>query len=289
MKVSVKFLIFVGLTMFYPFLTSAQPIVEVSTQKKFNLTGFVNLLSPGDVLLVGETHATSGYEYTDQYDQQKLIAELVQQFTNVSVAMEFISYPSQNQVDLFLNGKILETDFLNKINWSQNPFEAYKLQVLLPTTGSGWTYGINSPLELTSWVGRNGLKQLTPELAKWLPENFQLGSLLYKQRLIEELSFLSHPGMNLDYYFEVQSIWDDTMASEIAKIMKKNPSQILVVIVGQFHVMYELGLPARLQARGVNNVKSLVQLSSYKDLSQTELDVLVNHPKYGLIADFIWY
>lgn len=281
--------IFVILTLFLiSFHSTAAVLTEVATDKKIAISDFVKSVQPGEVILLGESHATSGQEPKDQNQQVVLLNALLAEHNNVSVGMEFITYTAQAVLDSYLNQNLSQDDFIKQAGWGSNPFEAYRSQILLPLQGQGWTYGINSPSHLTRFVSQNGLAQITPELDQLLPPYFELGSPLYKERFLEQLSYLSHHGMNLENYFEAQSIWDDTMAWQISEIMSKDPQQILVVIVGQFHVMYNLGLPARLKARGLNNIKSIVQMSVYSDLNGSELRSLINDPKYGVIADFIW-
>lgn len=263
-------------------------ITDLSSGEERTVSEFVDSIQPGNVILVGESHAEVNQVPVDQLQQIQLIQQLMTKHKNVSVAMEFIPYTSQTEIDLFLNKQLTEEEFLLGVSWGQSPFEAYKFQVLSTKLGEGWTYGINSPAEVTRFIGKNGLGQLPLEFKSTLPPNFQLGSPLYKQRFFEQMSYMAHHGVNLDFYFQSQSVWDDTMAWSISEIMKKDSQQILVVIVGQFHVMYNLGLPNRLKARGVTHVKSMVQMSVYKDVPPQDLSQLINDPIYGPIADYIW-
>jgi uncharacterized iron-regulated protein len=267
---------------------SADIILDLNSNQKIKLNELVDKVSLGDVLVLGESHATVGSVNIDQKNQALLIEALVAKYKNVSVGMEFIDYPNQKNIDLFLNQKISESDFLNQIQWGQSPFADYKKQVLLPLDGSGWTFGLNAPKELTSFVGKNGIEKLTPELLKYMPPDFKVGNAIYKNRFMDQMSFMTNHGMNIDYYFEAQSIWDDTMAWNATEILKQNSNQILVIIVGQFHVMYGGGLPSRLKDRGISNVISVVQSGAYKDLSAAEEKELINDKIYGPIADYFW-
>jgi uncharacterized iron-regulated protein len=70
------------------------------------------------------------------------------------------------------------------------------------------------------------------------------------------------------------------MAWRALQHLDENPEDILVIIVGDFHVSYGGGLPDRLRARGAADVVTISQV-----LEKDEVKV---HPKYGARADFVW-
>ena len=80
-----------------------------------------------------------------------------------------------------------------------------------------------------------------------MPPDFQLGRDSYKTRFADQMG--GHTAPNIDNFFAAQSSWDDTMAWQSVEFFKKHPDQVLVIVVGEFHVQYGGGLPDRLKAR----------------------------------------
>jgi uncharacterized iron-regulated protein len=120
---------------------------------------------------------------------------------------------------------------------------------------------------------------LTAEETALLPPNFELGNDHYYERFREVMK--GHvPEEAIQNYFVAQSLWDETMAWKALESFQKHPRQTLMIIVGDFHVAWDGGLPHQLRRRGAQD---LVVISQTRDLA----DVAI-HPKYGPRADFIW-
>lgn len=269
-------------------LVAQAAIIDLETKSTLQLTELVNQVSAGDIIIMGESHAQPGQPNLDQKNQVELITALLKKNRNVSVGMEFLKFTTQPRINEYLLNKISDSQFLIDAQWDQQPFVDYKTQILLPTLGMGWTYGLNSPAEVTKFVRKNGLAQITPEYTLLLPPNFELGDSKYETRFNEYMGFIAHHGGVLEYYFQAQSIWDDTMAWQALEIMKSNPNQILVIIVGNFHVQYDGGLPNRIKNRGYSKVKTIIQSSGFKDLAPNEINLFFDHPTYGRLSNYFW-
>lgn len=265
------------------------PVKNLNSKKILTIDEVVDEIPIGSIVVVGESHAFPGQPNFDQKNQLLLIQKLVSKYKNVSVGMEFIQWKYQPVLDQYLSNKISESQFLKEIGWSAgNPYEDYRLQILETLKGQGWTFALNAPKELTSYVGKNGLSSLPVELKSFMPPNFQVGNLDYKQRFIDLMGGMSGHGINLDYYFEAQSIWDDSMAWKSLEVMKANPNSILVIIVGKFHVTYGGGLPHRIRERGYNQVLTFIQSESDENDSLDITNSYMFSKDYGQLADYYW-
>lgn len=249
-----------------------------------SLASISSQVKPGMVILIGEKH----YNEVAQQGQMEILRAIRKKGLTVSVGMEFISYVSQGPLDLYRQGQMEESDFLNQINWGPNSFNYYREQILFPLASEGGeTRAINASRQLTGKVAKTGLQSLTTEEKALLPPQFQLGREVYKKRFIDASHHLPNQQIT-DNYFAAQSIWDDTMAWQTVQFLSKNPHHVFVIIVGEFHVQYGGGLADRLRARGVNAILSLSQVD-HKDYSDEELEKeTIPHPEYGSRADFIW-
>jgi uncharacterized iron-regulated protein len=207
----------------------------------------------------------------------------------VSVGMEFFAYPYQAQVDAWRLGQISEVDFLDSIEWGKGfSFEFYRSQVLFPSLKSEFLLALNAPRSLTGKISKGGLGSLKDEDRALLPPDFTLGNQTYFERFKKIMEGAHLPSAEaLQNYFAAQSAWDDTMAWKATQFLSQHSEQVLVIIVGEFHVQYGGGLPDRLKAREVPVTSfSLVNLDGLSDVEQRRA---VEPSKLdGPRADYIW-
>ena len=263
-------------------------LVSGESKEETSLSQALLGVANGSVVIVSELHGHSPHHG----NQQLVIKQLRKMGFNVSVGMEFIPYTKQGVLDEYLDSFLLGTpmddeEFLKAIGWGGNDFDNWKPQVLFPVKNEGWTIGLNSPRSLSGRVAKVGLEGLTPEEKKILPPNFQIGNDQYRERFREIMGGHRVPEEALNRYFAAQSLWDDTMAWKAVDYLSKNQDQVLVILVGDFHVSYGGGLPDRLRARGVEHTLTISQINTH-NLSREEQDFFIESPRWGVRSDFIW-
>jgi uncharacterized iron-regulated protein len=86
---------------------------------------------------------------------------------------------------------------------------------------------------------------------------------------------------NLERFFFVQVLWDETMAEAIANFIQSHPDYQVVVLAGSGHIIYGYGIPSRVERRLPD--RQLVQRSV---LLSPDPDIL---NKEGKAADFFWH
>jgi uncharacterized iron-regulated protein len=239
-------------------------------------------LASYQVILLGENH---GFQ-THKDQHMEILNDLKNRGFQIHVGLEFFYYPDQALVDQYRDQTLSESDFLSRINWGSPSFDYYRDQAVFGDK----TWALNAPRWLTSHVAKFGLGSLGEELSRLMPPNFAMGRESYKQRFEKAIGgggHFSDPEI-LNRYFAAQSIWDDTMAWNIQKIISENPDIKLVVIVGEFHTQYGGGLGDRLKARGVQQVTTVSQVRT-EGLSEDQIqESIMPHPDYGPRADWIW-
>lgn len=255
----------------------AQGLTETTLEES------LSLVRGGDVILLGEQHGTQAQALQQTY----VIETLKKKGLKVSVGMEFFNYTQQGLVDAWRAGRLSESEFLRQIGWGAGfSFDAYRRQ-LQATSSDGFIIALNAPRSLTSKVAKTGLGSLTEPEIQLLPPGLQVGNSKYLKRFKQAIGHVSDPTM-IENYFMAQSIWDDTMAWRAAEFLMAHPNQVLVVIVGEFHVQYGGGLPDRMKARNLQNLTTF-SLVNLQDLSESEQASQVRPSvEYGPRADFIW-
>ena len=179
------------------------------------------------------------------------------------------------------------------VRWGGLSFGFYRDQANFPLRDKGAeTLALNAPRSLTQKVSRTGLSSLLETEAELLPPQFSFGRESYRQRFLASVPHELPPERQQNY-FAAQSIWDDTMAWRAVEFAENHPDQVLVIVVGEFHVAYWGGLPDRILSRGGGNrqrrglVWTLSQLNSAEeDWSGMQLQILP-HPIWGQRADLI--
>jgi len=239
---------------------------------------------PGQVVVLGEAHGTQ-----IQAGQQLQVMETLRKNGHlVSLGMEFFEYLKQDLVNQYKLGQVDETSFLTQVGWGNGfSYDAYRNQVLFPRPGVEHVVALNAPRALTGRISKVGMDGLSADEQALLPPNWTLGNADYFKRFQDAMGGHLPSAAALERYFAAQSTWDDTMAWQAAEFLKAHPDQILVIIVGEFHVQYGGGLPDRLKARGLQT--TTFSLVNIEGMSETEQKAEIEpSEEYGSRADFVW-
>ena len=255
-----------------------------ATQSAVVLDDALKGVKPGSVVIIGENHGLR----THQTQQMVILQMLDYLGLKVSVGMEFFSYPDQALLNLYRAGQLEEGEFLKDSHWGAMDFSYYRDQVHFPNgKKGGMTVALNAPRSLVSKIGKTGLESLSAEEINLLPPNFHVGRDSYRTRFFENVPH-QVPKDAMDRLFTAQSLWDDTMAWKAKEFLDAHPDQVLVIIVGEFHVQYGGGLPDRLRARGVSSVLAFSQVDT-RGVADADLGPLLA-PSFrdGIRADYLW-
>lgn len=244
-------------------------------------------IGPGTILLLGEQHVTAVHAAQHVAVLETLRAKGLK----VSVGMEFIAYPFQARCDEWRLGLINDEEFLKSVGWGRTGFEFYRSQMVFPDYSQGESLiALNAPRALTSRIAKVGVENLSDAEKAILPPNFTLGREAYFERFKKTIGHLPDPSKMYNY-FAAQSAWDDTMAWRAVDFINANPNQVLVIIVGEFHVQYGGGLPDRLKARldrSEHRVISVSQVNIFGLDDEQAQKSLLPSAEYGPRADWIW-
>lgn len=260
-------------------------LLSGSTLKNVSVLQAVSQVQPGEIVVIGEEHGQAG----SQLGQLEILRTLRARGLKVSVGMEFLEYPQQALTDAFRAGTLAEVDFLRQVQWGSISFDFYRDQILFPLASEGArTVALNIPRAVTSQVAKKGLASLTPEQARLLPPNLTRGNDRYFARFQDAVGGHLPDAAAAERYFMAQSIWDETMAWTALESVRQNPSQVLVIIVGEFHVQYGGGLPDRLRARGASKVWTFSEVNLTGLTPDESAELLRPSELDGPRADFLW-
>ena len=262
-------------------LSAYSDILDGTHLSQVGLSEALQAVKPGTILVLGEIH----YARPVSDGQVQVLETLRNKGFHVSVGMEFLAFDVQNSLDDYRAGKISEPEFLQKVGWGGS-FEEYRRQILFPNAGTEFTVALNAPRSLSSKIAKNGMTSLTPDEQKLLPPQFSRGNDGYFERFKQTVGHV--PADKLENYFMAQSLWDETMAWNAVNFINNHPDQVLVIIVGGFHVQYGGGLPDRLLKRGSNPILTMEFFNLHELSAAESAEELSPSPLYGKRADFIW-
>lgn len=273
-----------------------EAVWDTKNQRWITLNEMAAQAQSGDIWVFGEDHATSDNANSPStaihHDNQvRLIDELKtlhhSQTTTISVGMEFLTYTFQSFVNQYLGGQLTETDFLKDVQWGSNPFEFYRRQISEPVDSGGWTVALNIPASIANKVATKGKDSLSAADRALLPPVWEQGNPGYFKRFEEAMQGHATKGELADYFW-AQSLWDDTMAWRALDHRDYVPDDIMVIIVGAFHVQFGGGLPYELRKLGHSRIRTLLQVETPDWNPQTLSAAVAPDLAYGEQADYLW-
>lgn len=223
------------------------------------------------VIYLGEIHSIRRHHELEK----EILQGLTSQGANPVLAMEQFEFFSQPTLDQFnsgaldLNGLIRGTDLEKR--W---PGQAgYHALITAARSHGVPLLALNARAETIRSVGRHGLANLAPEQRRELPEQIVTADPVYERWLNKTLGVhLAFDPNRLQSVFQAQVARDETMAERLAQYLNSPAGQhrTAVVVCGQGHCEYGLGVPARVARRIPGIVQRIVLFSESGDLQLTE-------------------
>lgn len=257
------------------------PIYSVKEKKFITFDVLEDELAQKDMVIIGELHNRETHHLN-----QKLILEGLEQRVAFNVGLEFVTWDNQMMFDKYQQGRMSQMDFITEV-WGEGnfSFDWYKPLIESAARSGGWGYGINAPKLLTTKIGKTGLESLTALEQELMPPNFTLGSDLYRELFVDAMGGHRLPEDKFERYFSAHSTWDESMAYNA---LGRSSEELFVIIVGQFHIEYKLGLPARLKARSPElDLATVVQVEVQGQSVEDLMAELTENEKYGELGDYI--
>lgn len=202
------------------------------------------------IVYVGETH--------DNPASHRLQVEILKTMAErwpgeVSLGMEMFTPAQQPALDAWIAGELSEKEFIKQSNWFkvwQMDFALYRELLELARDEKIPVRGLNADRELVRAIGRNTPDDLPAEQQEQLPAMDMDDP--YQTALVEAI-FGGHSAGKamLDGFHRVQTLWDETMATNIANYLSEpnNQHMRMAVVAGGNHVRNGFGIPRRVFRR----------------------------------------
>ena len=264
-------------------------ITDTRTGELLDPEELAERLSSARIVLIGESHTDINFHRV----QLRVIRALREAGREVLIGLEMYPYTKQEYLDNWVEGRYTEKGFLDLSGW----YDSW---------GYNWNYysdifhlarnhglpmiALNTPREVISAVGKQGLENLSEEQREQLPPEVDTDSEqhyeLFKAFFDDADQF--HASMDETQWramFAAQCSWDATFGYNALKVLETHqaPEVVLVVLVGSGHAAYDLGIQRQIANWSDVEVRTVIPISirGRDDTEQIE-EVQASY------ADFLW-
>jgi uncharacterized iron-regulated protein len=232
------------------------------------------------IVLLGEAHTTVAHHRWQHY----MLAALHSRNANMMVGFEMLPRRLQSVLDAWSAGELDEEEFLEQSEWSKVwGYDAGLYLPLLHFTRLNRlpALALNVDRKLISQVAQQGWEAIGEEQRLGLSDpapasdayRDSLAQLYgYKQTMREQTEGeAEHQAPDIDAiknsdafanFVAAQQTWDRAMAEALAAAHRRDPSALVVGIIGRGHLEYGYGIPHQLADLGINDVDVLLPLNA---------------------------
>lgn len=224
------------------------------------------------VVYVGERHTNPDHHRI----QSEIITALSAKNKNISIGMEMFDHTYQPILDHWSTGEIDRDQLLRQTHWYANwryDFDFYKEILETARKNHIQVVGLNIPFHIPPKISIGGIESLGAMERNLLPKTVDTSIKEHRSYIEKIYKFHRIKGRDkFEYFYEAQCVWEDAMASQIAKHLGQNQ---MVVIAGNGHIIHKFGIPDRAYARTGAPFKTIYLAA---EGSEAELEW----------ADYIW-
>jgi uncharacterized iron-regulated protein len=269
-------------------------ILHVPTGIIMTKEQFFTYISQSRVVYVGENHDNLDHHQV----QLEIIRTLEEKYPGkVAVGMEMFRKPSQSMLDKIVSGDLDEKAFFKEYTktWGFD-YDYYKDILDYIREKRIPLIALNASRKQMMALRHKGTAQEASEETESLPE-MDKGDPYHKAMIEAIFGDVSHGKGAFEGFYEMQLLWEETMAETISDYLQSDDGEdkMMIVLVGGGHVEYGYGIPRRLFRRlpepystvvltapKISKDEKLARKKGIKLLSVKLPDV----PLY--LADFVW-
>ncbi|MEP9411726.1 MAG: ChaN family lipoprotein [Candidatus Brocadia sp.] len=271
----------------FPAQVDIDDIIHVPTGQKIPVSALSLFFDCASILYVGEIHASRS-----SHDVQlKILKAHYERFgSNLAIGMEMFTRPYQPFLDQWIAGEIDEKQFLEATRWYKEwgyDYALYKDILDFAREKKIPVIALNAPRDIVAMVRTKGLKDLSEDEKKLLPE---IDTTDFFHRVYMEKVLPSHTkGMeDIERFNTIQCLWEEYMAHTITDYLSswEGKGRKFLAFVGNGHIIYDFGVPKRAFRRTFLPYYT-IYTSEFKDGKPSAQHLFI--PEIPLEpADFIW-
>lgn len=234
---------------------------------------FRDIVKKHDVIYVGEQHDSIG-SHKIQLDVIKILHE--EKGNKICVGFEMLNSTLQSILDEYIEERITEEEFLNKIDWKKEwgfDFNLYKPIFDYIRENKLKAVALNVPRRIVSKVARKGIDGLDEEERKLIAKEVKVVRHKKYNRYLKH-TFYGHGEnpmnkiMSFDNYKLAMAVWNESMGEKVVEFLNNNKDYRFVVIAGNGHIMYNAAISWSVKRR----INGLRHLTIYTEDSNIKSD-----------------
>lgn len=237
-------------------------IVDTHHRCGVSLREMIRLLEPANFILVGEQHDNALHH---QF-QAQVIEALVQAGRSVIVGMEMFDRTKQYALNLWTLNRLGEAEFIDLSEWQTQ--WGFDFALYRPIFEAVYRHrlrlvALNVPRALVRQTARGGWQSVPVAERMGVPDP-DLSVEAHRQ-LFYALLGGGHPSgeQQNDNFYAAQVVWDTAMADSALRYLDRtvsSPRIAFVILAGNGHVMYDVGISLRLRMRTALATRVIVPL-----------------------------
>jgi uncharacterized iron-regulated protein len=225
-------------------------ILHLATGVSVSEAQMLGVLSDARIVYVGETHDNPASHRLEL----AVLQEMARRYPDsIALGMEMFTPSQQEVLDDWVAGRLDEKTFLKRVRWFEAwgmDFDYYRELLDFARREKIPVLGLNAEKSLVSAVKEKGLAGLSDEERQLLPE-MDLEEPYQRAQTTAIFGGHDQGGRHLERFLQIQTLWDETMAANIAAYLASpaGSEKRLVVVAGGNHVRYGFGIPRRVFRR----------------------------------------
>ncbi len=239
---------------------------------------FFERLKTKRIVMVGESHTNNEHHRVEF----EVIKGLVEAGQKVCIALEMFM-PHQNQpLQAFIDEKFPATEFMDSTGWYDSwgyNYRMYQPIFEYAREKKIKLYGVNIKRDYVSKVGKMGLKGLTPDELKSIPE---IDTTSIEHRFLVKVYFTGSDALTPELFntrYQAQCLWDAAMAEGVIRAANENPQATIVLLAGSGHIAYNLGIGKIIQKRSGFPFASVIAVDVPQKKQETLMETMHKHRK----------
>jgi uncharacterized iron-regulated protein len=223
---------------------------RVFDDKVFSHEMILTMLAGADAICFGESHDS----VLDHYAELEVVRGLSERRKvrgyELLVGLEMIRTEFQPNLDYYFQSPVPFSELAPKVNFETEwgyprPFYA----PIIETAGleRNRLIALGLARQVSRTVARGGIEALPPEQREALPD---LDFAVPDHRRLFDEAMQSHPPVaEIEQYYQVQVIWDESMAERsVGYLADRSPARKMLILAGAQHC-HRSGVPSRMKRR----------------------------------------
>ena len=239
--------------------------IENGVKRIYSLDELTDEIVNKKIVYIGEIHNNPVHHEV----QLEIIKKLHGKNNKIAIGMEMFQDDFQDSIDMFLSGRISEAEFLKNTEYEKRwgfDYEFYKPIIDYARENKIPVVALSVNSEIIKRISEKGLANLNSAELGMLPEGIDFTNNDYREYLGE--IFKDHPKSDksdFNKFYNIQIIWDESMASNINRFLSNNKDITLIVLAGNGHIVYSYGIPGRSYRRNKFDYSTILNDTGHEE------------------------